>query len=236
MALPRALEDDFRRFCERNPRPCPLLETSRTPVLDGPGAVAPGADLRRDLPRYRVFAHGHPVAETEDVSDAWNGDLTAFLLGCSFGFESALLEAGIRLRHQDEGRNVPVYATNRATEPAGPFAGPLLVSMRPVPADRVEDAIAISSGFPLSHGAPVHVGDPAALGIEDFDAPDFGDPGGLLPGEVPLFWACGVTSQIAARAARPKRLITHASGHMLVTDVPVATQRIGTGGPASPAR
>lgn len=226
VALPREQEEDFRRFCERNPRPCPLLEVSRTPVLRGSGSAAPGADLRTDLPRYRTFADGELLRETEQVVEAWTEDLTAFLLGCSFGFESALVEAGIRLRHQDENRNVPVYATNRATRPAGPFAGPLLVSMRPVPADRVEDAVAISAEFPLSHGAPIHVGDPAVLGIADFDAPDFGDSGGLLPGEVPLFWACGVTSQIVARAARPARLITHASGHMLVTDTPVARQRV----------
>ncbi len=236
VALPREQEADFRRFCERNPRPCPLLEVSRMPVLRGRRSVAPGADLRTDLPRYRSFADGELLRETEAVTDEWSEDLTAFLLGCSFGFESALVEAGIRLRHQDEGRNVPVYVTNRSTRPAGRFEGPLLVSMRPAPANRVEDAISISAAFPLSHGAPVHVGDPSALGISDFDAPDFGDPGGLLPDEVPIFWACGVTSQVVARAAHPGRLITHASGHMLVTDVPVADQRVRVGGPASPAQ
>lgn len=229
VALPGPLADDFRRFCERNPRPCPLLAVSETPA-GGPAleAVAAGADLRTDLPRYRVWRAGEPPVERETAAADWPEDFAAFLLGCSFGFEAALVAAGIPLRHQEEGRVVPMYVTSRECEPAGPFRGPLVVSMRPVPAARVEEAAALSGGFPLAHGAPVHAGDPAALGISDLSRPDFGEDGGLRPGEVPVFWACGVTSQLAARNAEPERMIAHAPGHMFVTDLPV-------GGPVAPA-
>ena len=229
IALPRSLAADFRSFCERNPRPCPLLAVSEGPVLR---ALAPGADLRTDLPRYRVAGRGRPDVERHDVREAWEPDLTAFLLGCSFGFEAGLLEAGIRLRHQEEDRVVPMYRTDRDCEPAGPFRGRLVVSMRPIPAARVDDAVRISDEQPLAHGAPVHVGDPAAFGIRDLARPDWGEDGGLLPGEVPVFWACGVTSQVVARSARPALLISHAPGFMFVTDVPVLSRRA----PGTPPR
>jgi uncharacterized protein YcsI (UPF0317 family) len=222
IVLPRSLAADFRTFCEKNPRPCPLLATSEQPVL---GSLAPGADLRTDLPRYRVAGTGAPDLERHDVRQAWAPHLTAFLLGCSFGFEAGLVEAGIGLRHQDENRVVPMYVTDRDCEPAGPFRGRLVVSMRPIPASRVDDAVRISDEQPLAHGAPVHAGDPAALGIRDLARPDWGEDGGLLPGEVPVFWACGVTSQVVARSARPELMISHAPGFMFVTDVRVADQR-----------
>lgn len=222
IVLPRSLASDFRAFCERNPKPCPLLLMNESPVLT---ALAPGADLRTDLPRYRVTRRGGPPVEISHVREAWNADLTAFLLGCSFGFEAGLVEAGIRLRHQDEGRVVPMYRSGRECEPAGPFHGRLVVTMRPIPESRVEDAVRISGEQPLAHGAPVHIGDPATLGIHDLSRPDWGEDGGLLPGEVPVFWACGVTSQVACGNARPDLLISHAPGHMFVTDVPVEEQK-----------
>ena len=219
--LPRSLADDFRAFCDRNPRPCPLLAMSHGPILS---ELAPGADLRTDLPRYRVTRRDEPGFEVFDVRREWDGELTAFLLGCSFGFEARLTAAGIRLRHQDEGRVVPMYVTNRQCEPAGAFHGPLVVTLRPIPESRVGDAVRISGQLPLAHGAPVHIGDPAALGIRDLARPDWGEDGGLRPGEVPVFWACGVTSQVAARNGRPEIMISHAPGSMLVTDVPVVEQ------------
>ena len=222
IVLRRSLAGDFQTFCERNPKPCPLLLTSDGPVLT---TLAPGADLRSDLPRYRVTRRGGPPVETGDVRDAWEPDLTAFLLGCSFGFEAGLVEAGIRLRHQDEGRIVPMYLSGRECAPAGPFHGRLVVTMRPIPESRVADAVRISGEQPLAHGAPVHVGDPAELGIHDLSRPDWGEDGGLLPGEVPVFWACGVTSQVACGNARPDLMISHAPGFMFVTDVPVAEQK-----------
>ena len=158
------------------------------------------------------------------MREVWEPDLTAFLLGCSFGFEAGLAEAGIRLRHQDEDRVVPMYVTDRDCEPAGPFRGRLVVSMRPIPESRVDEAIRISGEQPLAHGAPVHAGDPAAIGIGDLARPDWGEDGGLLPGEAPVFWACGVTSQVVARTARPGLMISHAPGFMFVTDVRVAEQ------------
>jgi uncharacterized protein YcsI (UPF0317 family) len=226
--LPAAAADWFEAFCRANPRPCPLLE--RTPVGDPePKRSAPGADLRTDLPRYRIYAKGRPPAESTDVLGAWRDDAVGFLLGCSFSFEAALTDAGLRPRYVEEGRNVPMYRTDRATVPAGPFGGPLVVSMRPVLESRIDEAIRITAAFPDSHGAPVHVGDPAALGIADLARPDYGDASTVRPGEVPLFWACGVTSQIAVLAALESGAIdwamSHAPGHMLITDRPAGGSR-----------
>ena len=180
------------------------------PLLDG--------DIRRDIPLYRVFRDGHLVDEPSDVTDIWRVDLVTFLLGCSFPFEHPLVEAGVPVRHIDAGRNVPMYRTDRACRPAGVFHGPLVVSMRAVPAALVADAVRVSSRYPAVHGAPVHVGHPAELGISDLDRPDYGDPPVIEPGDVPVFWACGVTPQAAVAASAPELAITHAPGHMLITD------------------
>lgn len=219
--LPRDYAYDFLLFCQRNPRPCPLLEVTDVGSPE-PAGVAPGADLRTDLPRYRVWKHGELVDEVTDVRAYWRDDLVAFLLGCSFTFEWALLEAGIRLWHIEHGRNVAMYRTTVACRPAGVFHGPMVVSMRPIPAGEVARAVAASARFPLAHGAPVHVGDPAALGIADLAKPDWGDPQEFRPGDVPVFWACGVTPQAVALASRPPFMITHSPGHMFLTDLPNA--------------
>lgn len=218
VALPKALAFDFFLFCHRNPGPCPLLDVT-DPGQVAPPLAAPDADLRTDVPRYRVYERGRLVAEPEDVRAWWRDDLVAFLLGCSFSFEDALERAGIRVRHRELGTNVPMYITARQCRPAGVFHGPLVVSMRPVPAARVPDAARVTAGFVRSHGAPVHAGAPEALGIADLGRPDFGDPVPVQPGEVPVFWACGVTPQAVAMAARPELMITHAPGHMFLTDL-----------------
>ncbi len=216
--LPANLADDFAAFCQRNSRACPLV--ARTLIGDAePREVAPGADLRSDVPRYRVFRHGLPdIEEPTDVRDLWRDDFVGFLLGCSFTFEGALLDAGLRVRHLDEGRNVPMYRTSWRCQPAGPFAGSLVVSMRPFPVSQVAQVIHITSQFPTMHGAPVQVGDPGKLGIADLDCPDFGDSVTVLAHEVPLFWACGVTPQLALISARAPLAITHSPGCMFVTD------------------
>jgi uncharacterized protein YcsI (UPF0317 family) len=212
---------DFLRFCVRNPKPCPVLEVTDTGSWR-PTTVAVDADLRIDVPRYRVFRHGELVDEPTDVSSYWRDDLVAFLLGCSFTFEWALAAAGLPLAHQLQGVNVPMYMTNRRCVGAGQFDGPLVVSMRAfAPAD-VPRAVAISSRFPAMHGGPVHVGDPSVLGIADLGAPDFGDQVRLAHGEVPVFWACGVTPQAVVLEARPGLAIFHAPGHMFITDRPHA--------------
>ena len=218
VVLPTAMARDFRRYCERNPRPCPLLAMSEPgrPHLPSLGA---DLDLRTDLPRYRVWRDGASAGTVEDARALWRRDLVAFALGCSFSFEEALMAAGVPVRHVAAGRNVAMYVTDRATVPAGAFAGPLVVSLRGLPPGDVARAAAISARMPLAHGAPVHVGDPAALGIADIHAPEFGDPPVLAAGDVPVFWACGVTPQMALRAARPPFAITHEPGHMLVTDL-----------------
>ena len=216
--LPRDWAFDFLLFCLRNPKPCPLLE-----VLD-PGrphtrVIARGADVRRELPRYRVWRRGELVDEPTDITELWRDDLVSFFLGCSFTFDQALQAAGLPVRHLEEGRNVPMYRTTVPNVPAGRFGAELVVSMRPMPPELVERAVEISGEFGGAHGAPVHRGDPAAIGIADLDRPDFGDAVTLEPGEIPLFWACGVTPQVALMEARPELAITHAPGHMFITDI-----------------
>ena len=218
VVLPRELAYDFLLFTHRNPRPCPLLEVT-DPGSPEPVRVAPGADLRTDLPKYRVYRHGVLTEEVTDLLPLWRDDLVAFLLGCSFTFEAALLKAEVPVRHLEEGRNVPMYITNRPCAPAGLFEGPLVVSMRPIPPEKVARAAAVTARFPAVHGAPVHVGMPEALGIWDLGRPDFGDPVTIRPGEVPVFWACGVTPQAVAMRVKPPLMITHAPGHMFVTDL-----------------
>jgi uncharacterized protein YcsI (UPF0317 family) len=218
VVLPRDQAFEFMLFAQRNPRPCPVLDV--TEPGDPVSRMAPHADLRTDLPAYRVWEHGRCVAETGEVSGYWRDDLVAFLIGCSFTFERALTAAGVPVRHVEQGRNVPIYITSQMCRPAGIFSGPLLVTMRPVPPGLVTAAVQVTARYPAVHGAPVHVGSPAALGIADLSRPDFGDPVRAEDGDVPVFWACGVTPQVALERARPAFAITHAPGHMFITDVP----------------
>jgi uncharacterized protein YcsI (UPF0317 family) len=216
--LPASLADDFLRFCQRNPKPCPVLgigEPGR-PHMPELGA---DLDLRRDIPRYRVWRHGELVEEPMDIAHVWREDLVAFVLGCSFTFEHALLEEGIPLRHVAQGRNVAMWRTSLACAPAGPFAGPIVVSMRPFRPAAAIRAIQVTTRFPGVHGAPVHIGHPHLIGIEDLARPDYGDAVEVMPDEIPLFWACGVTPQAAIALAKPDLAITHAPGCMLVTDL-----------------
>jgi uncharacterized protein YcsI (UPF0317 family) len=220
--VPRALAYDFLLFCVRNPKPCPLLDITDagSPV---PRSAAPHADLRTDLPRYRIYRQGELVDEPTSIERYWSDDLVAFLLGCSFTFEQGLLAAGIPLRHHECGGNVAMYRTTVACRPAGRFHGPLVVSMRPIPAPLVAAAVQISARYPAVHGAPVHVGAPEALGIRDLGRPDWGDAQPIMVREVPVFWACGVTPQAVAMTARPSLMITHAPGCMFVTDIPLGS-------------
>jgi uncharacterized protein YcsI (UPF0317 family) len=218
IAVPRDIAYDLLLFAQRNPKPCPVLDV--TEPGDPTTVLAPGADLRTDLPAYRVWRDGECVAEVEDVTDYWRDDLVAVLLGCSFTFEQALLEAGVPVRHLEEDRNVPMFRTSLACRPAGGLAGPMVVTMRPVPAALVATAVTVTARYPAVHGAPVHVGDPAAIGIAELSRPDYGDAVTVAPGEVPVFWACGVTPQAAVMASRPAFAISHAPGSMFVTDVP----------------
>jgi uncharacterized protein YcsI (UPF0317 family) len=216
--LPKALAHDFLRFAQANPKPCPVLAVSEPgdPHLPGLGA---DLDIRTDLPRYRVWRGGELAEEPLEVRHVWRDDLVSFALGCSFSFEQALVEEGIELRHMTCGSNVPMYRTNIRCAPAGPFAGPLVVSMRPLrPADAIR-AIQITSRFPAVHGAPVHLGLPEAIGIRDLAKPDYGDAVPVAEGELPVFWACGVTPQAVIAEARPEFCITHAPGSMLITDL-----------------
>lgn len=216
IALPSGDAFDFLLFAQRNPKPCPLLG-----VLE-PGQVSsdllPGGDIRTDLPAYRIYRDGELVDEVPDATGWWSDDMVSFLIGCSFTFESALLDNGVPVAHLEQNRNVPMYRTSIETVPAGRFAGPLVVSMRPVPASRVADAVRITSRYPAVHGAPVHVGDPDAIGIPDLAHPDFGEAVDMPPGTVPVFWACGVTPQAVVMASRPTLAVSHSPGHMLITD------------------
>jgi uncharacterized protein YcsI (UPF0317 family) len=216
--LPSVLASDFLRFCQANPKPCPLLAVSE-PGDSALPALGADIDMRSDVPRYRVFRHGELVEEPTDIGHLWRDDLVSFIIGCSFSFEWALLEDGLRLRHQDEGGNVPMYCTSIQTVAAGRFRGPLVVSMRPFrPADAIR-AIQITSRFPGVHGAPVHIGKPELIGIRDLTRPDWGDAVTVEADELPVFWACGVTPQAVIAEARPDFCVTHAPGAMLITDL-----------------
>lgn len=217
--LPETLALDFARFCQRNPQPCPLIGMSDTgnPMMH---TLGDDIDIRTDVPRYRIYEHGELVDEVADISEHWRDDYVAFVLGCSFTFEDALMAEGINLRHIDQNKTVSMFITNIETDRAGPFEGGTVVSMRPLSISDAVRASAICARFPHAHGAPVHIGDPSEIGIKDVNSPDFGDPTEFMDGEVPVFWACGVTPQNAIRSARPPICITHAPGSMLVTDVP----------------
>ena len=214
--LPRDLAFDFLLFCQRNPRPCPLLEVIEAGEVE-PRLTAPGADIRTDIPYYRIYEYGELTGEVESLSEVWRDDLVSFLLGCSFSFETAMSEAGIPLRHQEMNCNVPMYVTSMPTNPAGVFSGPMVVSMRPVEHEKIVRAVQVTSRFPATHGAPVHIGDPSVIGISDISRPDFGDAVEIRSGEEPVFWACGVTPQAVALNCKPPLMITHAPGHMFVT-------------------
>ncbi|AWB82186.1 putative hydro-lyase [Corynebacterium yudongzhengii] len=216
LSIPARDAFDFLLFAQRNPKPCPLLGVLEAGEVTSP--LLDGHDIRDCLPSYRVFHHGELHGTYADVHEHWREDLVTFLIGCSFTFESALIDNGIRVAHIDQGCNVPMYRTTRPTTPAGRFCGPLVVSMRPIPAHQVSDAVRITSRYPAVHGAPVHIGDPAALGIDDLSAPDYGDAVKLHDGDVPVFWACGVTPQAVLAASTPEFAITHTPGHMLVTN------------------
>ena len=219
--LPKDLAFDFLLFTQRNQKPCPVLDVTE-PGSPIPRLIAPNADLRNDIPRYRIYKKGELTDEVTNLDKYWRDDLVAFLLGCSFSFEGPMLDAGLDVRHITDNHNVPMYITNIECVPAGVFHGPMVVSMRPMkPKDAVR-AVQVTSRMPFVHGAPIHFGDPEAIGIKDITKPDFGDASLIKPGEVPVFWACGVTPQAVAMAVKPEFMITHAPGHMFISDVPNA--------------
>lgn len=209
---------DFRRYAENNPKPCPILEIFKTgdPISH---VVAKGADITKVVPRYRIFHNGEFVDEVDDITSLWQEDFVTFVLGCSFTFESALIDAGIRMKHIEMNKNVAMYVTAIQTKPAGRFSGPMVVSMRPIKNDEIEKVIQITSLYPEVHGAPIHIGDPMAIGIMDVENPDFGEFVPIESDETPVFWACGVTPQMALKNAGAEIAITHSPGHMLITDL-----------------
>lgn len=218
VVVPREIAYDFLVFCQRNPKPCPLIDVT-DPGSPEPAFAAPGADLRTDLPRYRVYRRGRLEAEETEITRYWRPDLVCFLLGCSFTFEAAMQAAGLPVRHIEDGRNVSMYITSLPCRPAGALHGPMVVSMRPLLPRDVPRAVLLTGRYPRAHGAPVHAGDPEAIGVRDLGRPEFGDPPRIEPGEVPVFWACGVTPQAVAQEAAVELMITHAPGHMFITDL-----------------
>ncbi len=218
VVLPRDLAFEFLLFCHRNPKPCPVLDVTG-PGDPEPKLTAPGADIRTDIPRYRVYKKGELVDEVTGIETYWREDFVSFLLGCSFSFEEALLNAGIALRHLEERKNVSMYITNTRCQGAGRFQGPMVVSMRPMPGHQVSRAVQVTARYKAVHGAPVHIGDPEAIGVKDLSIPDFGDAVTIKEGEIPVFWACGVTPQAVALEVKPEIMITHSPGHMFITDI-----------------
>ena len=219
IALPKSLAYDFLLFAQRNSRACPVLEVSDAGSrrLEW---LAQDLDLARDFPRYRLYENGELTGEYTDAEALWRPDLVSFLIGCSFSFEGALLEAGLPVRHIEQGRNVPMYRTNLPCQPAGVFHGNMVVSMRPMTPAQAIRAANVTAAMPRVHGAPIHWGDPAAIGIQEIDRPDYGDAVDQKPGEIPVFWPCGVTPQNVVTQAKPPFAITHSPGHMLITDIP----------------
>jgi len=215
--LPKKLAYDFLLFAQRNPKPCPILDVTEVGSFE-PKAVGLGADLRYDIGKYRIYKNGVLAEEVFDIEKYWTTDMVAFLLGCSFSFETAMLKNGIPVRHIEEKCNVPMFITNIACKPAGIFSGPTVVSMRPIPEAMVVRAVQVTSRFPAVHGAPLHIGSPSSIGIKDINKPDFGDAVTIKPGEVPVFWACGVTPQAVAMQVKPEIMITHAPGYMFICD------------------
>ena len=215
--VPAEFAYDFLLFCQRNPKPCPILEVLEkgSPLTS---FIAKDADLRTDLPKYRVYESDKIIDEPNDIRKYWRDDLVSFLLGCSFTFDRALRENRIPVRHEEEGRNVPMYRTNIKCKGSGVFQGPLVVSMRPMTHDLALQATQITAKFPRSHGAPIHLGDPLQIGINNLNFPDYGESVSIYPNEIPVFWACGVTPQAVAVASKIPFLITHSPGHMFVAD------------------
>ena len=217
IALDRKYAFDFLLFAQRNPKPCPLLGVLEPGEVSSP--LLAGGDIRTDIPSYRVFSHGSLIDEPTDATAYWTENTVAFVIGCSFTFEQALLDNNVPVAHIEQGVNVPMYLTNIDCEPAGVFSGKMVVSMRPIPANLVSDAVRITSRYPAVHGAPVHVGEPGLIGIDDLAAPDFGDAVDIPAGWVPVFWACGVTPQSIVMHSKPELAICHSPGKMLITDV-----------------
>jgi uncharacterized protein YcsI (UPF0317 family) len=217
--LPAEYAMDFQRYCQRNPKPCPLVGVSDTgePALPTLGR---DIDIRTDIPSYNVYRGGELAEQTTNITDLWQDDFVSFIIGCSYTFENALMAEGVSLRHIDEDKTVSMFNTNIQTTPAGPFSGGTVVSMRPLSVEKAIRAIEITSRFPQAHGTPVHFGNPEEIGIADISKPDWGDPSEIRDGEVPVFWACGVTPQAAVRNAKPSICITHSPGSMLITDIP----------------
>jgi uncharacterized protein YcsI (UPF0317 family) len=216
--LPQKYAFDFLLFCQRNSKPCPLLE-----VLE-PGKymtkfLSSDADIRTDIPRYNIYRNGKLVGQVKDIKSLWKKDLVSFLLGCSFSFEEAMLRSKIPVRYIEEHKNVSMYITNIPCNSAGVFHGPMVVTMRPIPSDKISRTVQITSRYALVHGAPIHIGDPSVIGIKDLKKPDFGDPVTIKKGEVPVFWACGVTPQAVVMKAKPDLCMTHAPGHMFISDL-----------------
>ncbi|HEV3426060.1 MAG TPA: putative hydro-lyase [Paraburkholderia sp.] len=218
--LPQSWAEDFVGYCRANPTPCPLIGMTEVDKSLVP-TLGDDVDLRTDLPRYRVWREGVLMQELDDISALWQDDFVGFVLGCSLSFEHALELAGLRVRHVDEGKVVPMYRTSIQTKPVGVFRGPMIVSMRPYTPEQAAIAYRVCAALPGAHGTPVHMGDPGAIGIQDVAVPDEGEPTEILAGEEPVFWGCGVTPQAAVIEARPPICITHAPGHMLVCDVRV---------------
>lgn len=215
--LPKEMAFEFLLFCMRNPAPCPVLEVTEvgSPILK---YLADGADIRTDLPRYRVYKKGELIDEPTDICDYWRDDFVAFLIGCSLSFEEALMAASVPVRHVEKGKDVPIYITNVQCQPAGRFSGPMVVSMRPMPREKIVRAVQVTTRFRDTHGAPVHIGDPSVIGIRDLQKNDFGDPPDVYPGEIPVFWGCGCTPQAVAMSCKPEIMITHYPSHMFVSD------------------
>ncbi|URZ01562.1 putative hydro-lyase [Clostridium felsineum] len=218
VVLPKELAYDFLLFTQRNPKACPLLEVGDVGERKLK-YLGEDIDIAKDIPKYRIYEEGILTGEYKDIEKFWRDDFVSFLIGCSFSFEADLIKAKVPVRHIEENTNVPMFVTNIECTPAGIFNGKMVVSMRPIPYDKIVKAVLVSGELPKVHGAPIHIGDPKVIGIKDISRPDFGDAVTIKENEVPVFWACGVTPQAVVMNVKPKIVITHSPGHMLITDI-----------------
>ena len=218
VVLPIDYAEDFSKFCAANPVPCPLLSRSDlgSAIFNDLGE---SIDIRFDLPSYYVYREGKFSQIVSNLEELWNDEMCAFTIGCSFTFENVLQDIGISLRHIEQGTTVPMFKTSLKCKQAGPFYGEVVVSMRPIKRQDIEKVYDVCSDFPLAHGQPIHFGDPGEIGINKLDTPQWGVAVPIQADEVPVFWGCGVTTQVAVQNARPPVSFTHAPGAMLITDI-----------------
>jgi len=209
--------NEFIQYCRQNPKPCPVIGVSKAGDVSIP-ELCDDLDIRVDVPEYCIFQNGELKGSVPHIKGYWNENMVSIVLGCSFSFEDALIQAGLNVRNIDMGVNVSMFETNVATQATENFSGNMVVSMRPYKQSQIEQVVETTEPFTMAHGAPVHIGNPEGIGVTELNNPQYGSPVTIKEDEIPVFWGCGVTTQKAIEQAQLPLVITHAPGKMLITD------------------